>query len=414
MDKLATAAAALDAADELKPFRARFHLPEGVVYLDGNSLGAMPVAAPQHMADAVTRAWGERLIASWMDDGWWQMPVTLGDRLAPVIGAGPGQTVVADGTSVSIFKAVHAGLSLRPERTVVVSERASFPTDLYIVEGLIASSGRPLEMKLAADAGEGLDAVLGDDVAVVLLSHVDYRTGELLDMEAITKKVQAAGAIMVWDLCHSAGVVPIELDAWGVDFAMGCTYKYLNGGPGGQSFFYAARRHHETARQPLTGWWGHAEPFAFRTGYEPAHSMRRFLTGSQAILGLKAVECGIAAMEGVSIQAVRTKSLSLTGFFMDCVEELCAGHGLRLVTPRERARRGSQVAISFEHGYAVVQAMIEKGVVGDFRAPDIMRFGFAPLYLSHADVLQAAIVMRDCLEAQVWTDPRYQVRGEVT
>ncbi len=414
MDKLASTAAALDAADGLTPCRARFSLPEGVVYLDGNSLGAMPVATPQHMADAVTRAWGERLIASWMEDGWWQMPVTLGDRLAPVIGAGPGQTVVADGTSVSIFKAVHAALSLKPERTVIVSERASFPTDLYIVEGLIASSGRQLEMKLADDAGEGLEAVLGEDVAVVLLSHVDYRTGDLLDMQAITEKVQAAGAIMVWDLCHSAGVVPIELDAWNVDFAMGCTYKYLNGGPGGQSFFYAAKRHHETARQPLTGWWGHAEPFAFKTGYEPAHSMRRFLTGSQAILGLKAVECGIAAMEGVSIKALRAKSLSLTGFFMQCVDELCGGHGLSIVTPREPHRRGSQVSISFEHGFPVVQAMIERGVVGDFRAPDIMRFGFAPLYLSHADVLQAAQVMSDSLKAEVWTDPKYQVRGEVT
>jgi kynureninase len=414
MNKQAKAAAALDAADDLTPCRARFHLPEGVVYLDGNSLGAMPVATPQHMADAVTRAWGQRLIASWMEDGWWQMPVTLGDRLAPVIGAGPGQTVVADGTSVSIFKAVHAALSLRPERTVIVSERASFPTDLYIVEGLIASSGRKLEMKLAADASRGLDALLGDDVAVVLLSHVDYKTGELLDMEGITRKVQAAGAIMVWDLCHSAGVVPIELDAWKVDFAMGCTYKYLNGGPGGQSFFYAAKRHHETARQPLTGWWGHAEPFAFKPGYEPAHSMRRFLTGSQAILGLKAVECGIAAMEGVSIEALRAKSLSLTGFFMDCVDEVCGGYGLSIVTPREQHKRGSQVSISFEHGFPVVQAMIEAGAVGDFRAPDIMRFGFAPLYLSHADVLQAALVMRDCLEAEVWTDPKYQVRGEVT
>ncbi|MDX1718412.1 MAG: aminotransferase class V-fold PLP-dependent enzyme, partial [Anderseniella sp.] len=222
MDKLASTAAALDAADGLTPCRARFSLPEGVVYLDGNSLGAMPVATPQHMADAVTRAWGERLIASWMEDGWWQMPVSLGVRLAPVIGAGPGQTVVADGTSVSIFKAVHAALSLKPERTVIISERASFPTDLYIVEGLIASSGRQLEMKLADDAGAGLDAVLGEDVAVVLLSHVDYRTGELLDMQAITEKVQAAGAIMVWDLCHSAGVVPMQLDAWNVDFAMGC------------------------------------------------------------------------------------------------------------------------------------------------------------------------------------------------
>jgi kynureninase len=241
-------------------------LPEGLVYLDGNSLGAMPVAAPAHMADAVTRAWGERLIASWMDDGWWQMPVTLGDRLARIIGAGPGQTVVADGTSVSIFKAVHAALSLTPGRAVIVSEAASFPTDLYIIEGLIASSGRDLQLRLADDAGAGLEVTLRDDVAVVLLSHVDYRTGELLDMQEITKKVQAAGAIMVWDLCHSAGVVPMQLDAWNVDFAMGCTYKYLNGGPGGQSFLYAASRHHETARQPLTGWWGHAEPFAFRQG----------------------------------------------------------------------------------------------------------------------------------------------------
>ena len=414
MDKLAAAARALDAADELNACRARFHLPDGLIYLDGNSLGAMPVAAPAHLADAVTRAWGERLITSWMEDGWWQMPVTLGDRLAPALGAAPGQMVVADGTSVSIFKAVHAALSLKPGRAVIVSEAASFPTDLYIIEGLIASSGRDLQLRLADDVGAGLEVALRDDAAVVLLSHVDYRTGELLDMQEITRKVHAAGAIMVWDLCHSAGVVPMQLDTWDVDFAIGCTYKYLNGGPGGQSFLYAASRHHDTARQPLTGWWGHAEPFAFRRAYQPAHSMRRFLTGSQAILGLKAVECGIAAIEGVSIEAVRSKSLSLTGLFMDCVDELCAGHGLSIVTPRERARRGSQVSIQFDHGFEVVQAMIERGVVGDFRAPGIMRFGFAPLYLSHADVLQAAHVMRDCLEAEVWRDPKYQVRGEVT
>ncbi len=414
MDKLATAAAVLDAADGLKACRARFHLPDGLIYLDGNSLGAMPVSAPAHMADAVTRAWGDRLIASWMEDGWWQMPVTLGDWLAPAVGAAPGQMVVADGTSVSIYKAVHAALSLKPGRSVIVSEAASFPTDLYIIEGLIASSGRGLQLRLAVDAGAGLEAALRDDVAVVLLSHVDYRTGELLDMQEITRKVQATGAIMVWDLCHSAGVVPMQLDAWNVDFAMGCTYKYLNGGPGGQSFLYAASRHHDTARQPLTGWWGHAEPFAFRTAYQPAHSMRRFLTGSQAILGLKAVECGIAAMEGVSIEALRAKSLSLTGFFMDCVGELCAGHGLHIVTPREPHRRGSQVSIHFDHGFEVVQAMISHGVVGDFRAPGIMRFGFAPLYLSHAEVLLAAQTMSACLEAEVWRDPEYQVRGEVT
>ncbi len=414
MDKLAATAAALDGADDLAALQARFHLPHGVVYLDGNSLGAMPVAAPAHLANAVTQAWGEALIASWMDDGWWHMPLVLGDRLSPLIGAAPGQTVVADGTSISIFKTVHAGLSLKPERSVIVSERASFPTDLYIVEGLIASSGRKLEMRLADNGDSALDAALGADVAVVLLSHVDYKTGELLDMEAITRKVHAAGAVMVWDLCHTAGVVPIELDAWRVDFAVGCTYKYLNGGPGGQSFLYAASRHHETARQPLTGWWGHAEPFAFKTGYQPAHSMRRFLTGSQAILGLKAVECGIAAMDGVSIAAARTKSLSLTGFFMDCVDTLCKGFGLQIVTPRDAARRGSQVSIAFEHGYEVVQAMIEAGVVGDFRAPDTMRFGFAPLYISHADVLKAVLVMRECLDAKVWTEPRFQVRGEVT
>ncbi|MEV4559807.1 kynureninase [Kitasatospora sp. NPDC049285] len=401
--------AALDAADPLHPLRAEFTLPEGVLYLDGNSLGALPRRTPGHLAEVVAEEWGRGLIRSWNEAGWFEQPGRLGDRIgAHLLGAAAGQTVVCDSTSVNLFKVLGAALRLRPGRPAVLAERHAFPTDLYITDGVaeLYPGTRPVLLDSAAD----LDAALGPDTAVVLLSHVDYRTGELLDMAAITERVHRAGALMVWDLCHTAGALPIELDASGVDFAVGCGYKYLNGGPGAPAFLYAAHRHHAEARQPLTGWFGHARQFDFEPGYRPAEGITRFLTGTPPILGLAALESSLDVWEKAEITAVRTKSLELTALFTDLVEPL----GLDVVTPRQPELRGSQVALRHPDGFAVVQALIARGVIGDFRAPDLMRFGFTPLYLSRVDVFDAAEALREVLTSEEWREGRFARRGAVT
>jgi len=400
--------AALDAEDPLACFRERFYLPEGLIYLDGNSLGPAPKAAFTGFGEVVEKEWAEGLIGSWNTAGWFAAPKTLGDRLGAFLGAAPGQTVVCDTTSINIFKAVHAALGLRPGRRVVVSELDSFPTDLYMLGGTGA------EVRLLGRDGDRLEDLIDGNVAAVLLSQVNYRSGALFDMTAINRLAHDAGALIIWDLCHSAGVVPIALDAAGTDFAVGCTYKYLNAGPGAPAFIYVAKRHLEEARQPLSGWWGHARPFAFEAEYEAHPGIEKFLCGTQPIISLRGVQAGLDALDGVSQSALREKSLSLTHLFMDLCEPLCRDYGLVPGTPREDRQRGSQVSFTFEHGYAVIRAMIERGVVGDFREPGLMRFGFAPLYLSHADIKRAVEIMESCLADRVWLDPAYQVRSPVT
>lgn len=404
---------ALDATDPLAAFRDRFALPEGVIYLDGNSLGALPATAPGVLTRTVAEEWGVDLIRSWNTADWYTLPTRLGDRIGSLIGAAPGQTVVCDTTSINLYKAVKAAMTLRPERRVIVSESTSFPTDLYILEGATADSAGTWQRRLLGRDAPSLDALLDETVGVVLLSNVDYRTGALRDMAAVTRQAHAVGALVVWDLCHSAGVVPMALDTWQVDFAVGCTYKYLNGGPGSPAYIYVARRHHERAFQPLSGWWGHAAPFAFESDYRPEPGIRRFLCGTPPILSMKGVECGLDTFDGVDMHVLHRKSQRLTGLFMERLATLL-GDAVEIVTPNEPERRGSQVALRFAHGYPVVQAMIARGVIGDFRAPDIMRFGFAPLYLRYVDVWDAAQVMADCFTEQVWTDPRFQERAAVT
>ena len=404
---------ALDRADPLAAYRDQFELADGLIYLDGNSLGPMAKTIPGEMAKAVEEEWGRGLISSWNDAGWWELPVSLGAKLAPLLGAAPGQVVVSDSTSVNIYKTLQAGLALRPERSVMVSEAASFPTDLYITEG--AMQGREsLSRRLVGEAGASLADVLDEDVAVVLLSHVGYRSGELFDMANITHQVQDAGAIMIWDLCHSAGIYPVELDACNVDLAVGCTYKYLNGGPGAQSWIYAAERHLGNIRQPLRGWWGHAQPFSFEQDYRPEPGIKAFLCGSQAILGMRALSAALDVMADVDLSQVRAKSMQLTDLFITLVDEECAGHGFGLFSPRKAAKRGSQVALTHEDGYAIVQALIARGVVGDFRMPNILRFGFAPLYISFEDVWTAVATLKDIMESGVWREPRFAVRAAVT
>ncbi|MER5864370.1 kynureninase [Kitasatospora sp. NPDC002040] len=404
--------AALDAVDPLAPFRAEFVLPEGLVYLDGNSLGVLPARTSARVRELVEVEWGQQLIRSWNEAGWFAKPHTLGARVAPLLGAAPEQVVVCDTTSVNLFKVLAAALGLRPGRSTVLAERAAFPTDLYIAEGVTALAGGGARSVLL-DSADQLDGLLGPDTAAVVLSLVDYRTGELLDLPAITRQVQAAGALMIWDVCHAVGALPIELDANGVDFAVGCTYKYLNGGPGSPAFLYVAERHLAAAAQPLSGWFGHAKPFDFEPGYRPVEGIGRFLTSSPSLLGQAALESSLEIWEQVDLAAVRAKSLALTELFIGLVEPL-AKYGVEVATPREQARRGSQVALRHPDGYPVVQALIARGVVGDFRAPDLMRFGFTPLYLSYTDVWDAARQLAEVLESGEWREERFGRRGEVT
>jgi kynureninase len=406
-------AEAADAADPLAGFRGRFRLPAGVIYLDGNSLGPAPEAALRAVAEAAEREWAEGLIGSWNAAGWFDLPGRCGDRIAPLIGAGPGEVIVTDTTSLNLYKALHAGLSLRPDRRVIVAEGGSFPTDLYVAEGVCA--GRPdLALRLEGVDAPGIEALIDETVAVVLVNQVDYRSGRRRDVAALTARAHAAGAVVVWDLCHSAGVMEVGLNAAGADLAVGCTYKYLNGGPGSPAFVFCARRHQPAVRQPLSGWWGHARPFAFEPGFAADPGIRRFLCGTQPILSLRGLEAGLALAGEPAMAAVREKSEALTGRFLALAEAAGEGFGVGVASPRAAAERGSQVALTHPEGYAVIQALIARGVIGDFRAPDILRFGFAPLYIRHVDVVRAARTLEQVLAGRVWDDARYRTRAAVT
>ncbi|WP_327069410.1 kynureninase [Kitasatospora sp. NBC_01302] len=400
---------ALDADDPLALFRAEYTLPSNGIYLDGNSLGVLPARTPEIVRRTVEEEWGQDLITSWNKHGWTELPFTLGDRIARLVGARPGEVVVCDSVSVNLFKVLTAALRMRPGRHAVLGERESFPTDLYIAEGVTGLfEGARSVLLPSLDSADDLDAHLDEGVAAVVLSQVDYRTGRLLDMGEITAKVHRAGALMIWDLCHSAGALPIDLTAHQVDFAVGCTYKYLNAGPCAPSFLYAAPRHHAGAEQPLTGWFGHAAPFAFEPGYRPAEGIGRFLTSFPPLLALAGLRATLEIWEKVDLAQLRTKSLALTGLFID----RCAD--LEVVTPGSPELRGSQVAIRHPDGFPVVQALIERGVIGDFRAPDLMRFGFTPLYLSYTEVWDAAQALHEVLASGEWREERFGRRGAVT
>jgi kynureninase len=405
--------AALDERDPLRGKRDAFVIPDGVIYLDGNSLGPLPKAALRELKLAAEQEWGQGLIRSWNAAGWFDLPTTLGNRLARLIGAEPGEVVCTDTTSINIFKALHAALSLRPGRATIIAEGTGFPTDVYMAEGVV--SLRPgARLKLAGIDAPKIEDLLGDDVAVVLVNHVDYRTGVLRDMAQLTERIHAAGAIAVWDLCHSAGTMKVDLDTAGADFAVGCTYKYLNGGPGAPAFVFAARRHHGRFAQPLTGWWGHASPFAFDHAFRPGDGIRPMLCGTQPILSMRALSGALDVWDDIDLEQVRAKSLALTDLFIALVEERCGRFGVTLAAPRLHAQRGSQVSFRHPNGYAVMQALIERGVIGDFREPDYMRFGFAPLYLRYADVDAAVSILHDILSNEIWRAPRFAARATVT
>jgi kynureninase len=393
---------ALDERDPLAPLRAQFDLPDGLIYLDGNSLGARPRAALARAQEVVAREWGQDLIKSWNTAGWFDLPKRLGERVAPLIGALPGEVVVTDSTSLNLFKALAAALRMQADgpaaaRRVLVTERSNFPTDIYMAQGLASWLDRGYSLRLV-DSVDELPGAIDADCAVVMLTHVNYRSGYQHDMAALSRHAHANGALVVWDLAHSAGAVPLDLHACEADFAVGCTYKYLNGGPGAPAFIWVPARHQARFAQPLSGWWSHAAPFAMAPGFEPADGIGRALCGTQPVLSLAMVECGLAVFEQTDMQAIRAKSLALTDLFIELVESRCAGHRLDLVTPREHARRGSHVSFTHPHGYAVMQALIARGVIGDYREPEIMRFGFTPLYTSFADVWDAVEILQDILE----------------
>jgi kynureninase len=416
---------ALDAQDPLRALRDQFSLPEGTIYLDGNSLGVMPRTTPARVADVVTREWGQDLIQSWNKAGWFAMPLAVGDKIARLIGAGAGEVVAADSTSINLFKvlsaAIHIAQADAPQRTKVVSERSNFPTDLYIAEALCQQHG--LELVLVET--EDIAAALTADVTVLMLTHVNYRTGAMHDMAAVTAAAHAEGILTVWDLAHSAGAVPVDLKKSKADFAVGCGYKYLNGGPGAPAFVWVNPQHADRCWQPLAGWWGHTAPFAFTPDYQPAAGIARYQCGTQPMISLAALDCGVdtllAAQALGGMAALRQKSLALTDLFIRLVEERCDGHGLGLATPREHAQRGSQVCLTRQEGaYAIVQALISRGVVGDFRAgdgdrhPDILRFGFTPLYIGFEDVWNAVEHLRQVLHSGEWQDARFARQHAVT
>lgn len=404
---------AMDAADGLRSMRERFILPSGLIYLDGNSLGVASHAAFAELQKAAAEEWGQDLIRSWNTAGWFDMPLALGDRVGRLIGAAAGQTVVCDTTSINIYKALHAAMALRPDRSVIVSEGGSFPTDIYMAEGVVST--RPgASLRLEGVDAPSIEDLIDGTVAVVLVNHVNYKSGELRDMAALTRKAHKHGALVIWDLCHTAGALPVDLDGANVDFAVGCTYKYLNGGPGAPAFIYAAERHHGAISQPLSGWWGHARPFAFEKHYAAGEGIRRFLCGTQPILSLRALKGALDIWDEVDMAALREKSLGLTDLFIALVEEKCAAYGLELESPRERAKRGSQVSFSHPNAYEIMQALIARGVIGDFRAPSTLRFGFTPLYVRYTDVWQAVVILEDILRTGAWQDARFAVRAAVT
>jgi kynureninase len=402
----------LDRKDLFGPHRERFHIPEGLIYLDGNSLGLMPKSAPARVADAVTRQWGEDLITSWNKNGWFHLPRTIGDKVSRLIGGGVGNVMIADTISVNLFKVLTAALALKRERRVILSDSGNFPSDLYVAQGLNRFLADGHELK--AVAPEEVAGAINEDVAVVMITEVDYRTARRHDMKAITKLAHERGCLTIWDLAHSAGAVPVDLLGANADFAIGCTYKYLNGGPGSQAFVWVHPRHQASAEPALVGWWGHARPFAFDLNWEPAAGLVRQQCGTQAILSMVALDAAMDEWADVDLQALRRKSQGLCKLFIDLVEVNCGKHGLGLAGPRDMAQRGSHVSFHCPEGYAVMQALIARGVIGDFRAPDIIRFGFAPLYNSHVEVFDAAAALTEILDARSWDRPEFLAKKAVT
>ncbi|WP_375057490.1 kynureninase [Zobellella sp. DQSA1] len=403
--------ALLDRDDPLAPYRQQFELEEGLLYLNGNSLGALPGAARRRAAEVVEQEWGRGLIRSWNTHDWINLPERVGDKIARLIGAERGEVVVADSTSVNLFKLAAAALEMRPGRGKIVSEPGNFPTDLYILQGL--ERFRP-GVRLETAPREELETLIDEDTALVVLTHVHYKSGEMFDMAALTARAQAVGALMLWDLSHSAGAVPVDLNGAGADFAVGCGYKYLNGGPGAPGFLFVARRHQEAFRQPLSGWFGHANPFAMQDRFEPAAGIRRGLCGTTGVLATSVLEVGVELMVSADMGQIRAKSRRMGEIFIELVEWHCRDFGFGLASPRDAERRGSQVSFTHEQGFAIMQALIARNIIGDFRAPDILRFGFTPLYTRYVDLWDTVQALAEVMRREEWKQPEFRKLTAVT
>ena len=390
--------------------KAMFHIPDGMIYLDGNSLGPLPKAAPARVAKAMTEEWGEMLITGWNKAGWMAKATEVGDRVARLIGAEAGHVVMGDTLSIKVYQALASALEMRPERRVILSDSGNFPSDLYMAEGLIKSLGQGHELRIVAP--EEVEENITEDVAVTLITEVDYRTGRLHDMKALTAKAHSVGALTIWDLAHTAGATDVKLSEAHADFAVGCTYKYLNGGPGAPAFIYVAPKHANLVRPALSGWLGHDSPFAFNLSYRAGAGIERMRVGTPPILALASLEAALDAWESVDMSDLRTRSQELTQLFLQEVEGRCPM--LTLASPRDAAARGSQISFRFENGYAAMQALIARGVIGDFRAPDVMRFGFTPLFIDKNDVLRACDVIEEVMAGKLWDKPEYHARAAVT
>jgi len=403
---------ALDAADPLARFRDAFELPDGAIYLDGNSLGRLPKAVKPRLDRLIEQEWGRDLITSWNVHDWIGLPARVGDKIAQLVGAAPGSVVSADSTSVNLFKVLAAALALRPGRSVILSDTGNFPNDLYVAQGLIQTLGGRHELRLVEP--DDVAGAIDERVAVVMLTQVDYRSGRVHDMAELTRRAHGADAIALWDLCHSAGAIPVDLEGANADLAVGCGYKYLNGGPGAPAFLYVAPRLQDAVKPPLSGWMGHEAPFAFDLDYRPAAGIGRNLCGTPPVLGMAALDAALDVMLAADMAELRAKSMRLGDLFIDLVEQECGAFGFTLYSPRQAEARGSQVSIRHEHGYAAMAALIARGVIGDFRAPDMMRFGFTPLYLGYADIWDAVAVLRQIMETRAWDRPEFHRRAAVT
>ena len=392
------------------PRKHLFDLPDGVIYLDGNSLGPLPRGAAERAGEVITRQWGQELIRAWNSAGWMELPQRVGDRIAPLIGAAPGTIATGDTLSIKVYQALASALKMRPDRRVILSDSGNFPSDLYMAQGLISTIGKDHELRLPTPE-EVIDAIT-DEVAVVMLTHVDYRSGRIHDMAAITRAAHAAGAVMIWDLAHSAGAVPVDIAGSGAEFAVGCTYKYLNGGPGAPAFIYARPDIVLDVEPALAGWLGHESPFEMDPAYRPAMSTERLRVGTPPVVQLAILDAALDAWEGIDMADLRAASIALSERFIAEVEGRCPD--LTLASPRDPERRGSQVSFAFDHGYAAMRALIDRGVIGDFRAPNLMRFGFTPLYLDEGDVVAAVDILEDILTSGVYREPAYQTKSRVT
>ena len=404
---------ALDKADPLAKKRLEFDLPTNTVYLDGNSLGALPTAVKSRIADVVSKQWGNHLIRSWNDHHWIDLPISVGNKIAPIVGAELGQVICCDSISVNLFKLLSSALSLNSARSIVLSTQDNFPTDLYMVQGLSDLLGPDLcQLQLVAE--EQIEQSLNEDVAVLLLTQVNFRTGQLLNMEKLTQLAHKKGILVIWDLAHSAGALSVELDKCKVDFAVGCGYKYLNGGPGAPAFLYVAKRHHALVKQPLSGWMGHAKPFTFDPEYKSASNINQFLSGTPCVISMSALDAALDVWQDVDMSEIRQKSIALCDVFIRTVQMHDCLNELKLCSPSAANQRGSQLAFSHDNAFAICQALIEKGVIADFRAPNILRFGFTPLYTSFEDIWQAVTILVDVVTSELYKEPRFNLALKVT